>query len=91
MVLVILVVIVEAMVFVNRGGSHGGHAGCKFCGSSHGNGRPSSGNGDGICCHYGISNHTKSYYWVKHDKPNYMHQVINGKTHNLFYSIWACN
>lgn len=24
----------------------------------------------------GISNHTKSYYWAKHGKPNYMHQVI---------------
>ena len=66
------------MVFADRSSSRGGHAGCKFCGSSNGNGFHSIGNGDRMCCHYGISNHTKSYYWVKHDKPNYMYQVIKG-------------
>ena len=65
-----------------HGSSRGGHAGCKFCGSSHGNGLHSIGNFDRMCSHYGISNHTKSYYWAKLGKPNYMHQVIDGKTHH---------
>ena len=68
-----------------RGSSRGGPAACKFCGSSHGNGRHSIGNFDRMCSHYSISNQTKSYYWAKLGKPNYMHQVIDGKTHhNLF-------
>ena len=34
--------------------------------------------GDKKCDHYGGSNHTEPYYWVKYGKADDVHQVIDG-------------
>lgn len=54
----------------SRDGFRGGHG-------SGGGGR-TSGRGDKKCDHCGGTNHTEPYCWVKYDKSDYVHQVIDG-------------